>query len=395
MNSIKGKILAVVAVLIIAAAAFSVGSGAFSATKTVAADQSLYSETLVSQIYEDVSPAVVEIDVSQQSTTGYFGRYTQEGEGSGFLIDSNKGYILTNNHVIEGATDITVKLSTGDTLDAEVVGSDANIDLALIKVDASKVNDITALSLGDSSAVKPGQMAIAIGNPYGYQNSITVGIISGINRTISSSTYYNMLQTDAAINPGNSGGPLLDSNGVVIGINTAIESTSTGAQGIGFAITSNTAEKALDNLKDGKQIERPWIGIAGRAINSALAKSLDLPVEKGIYIASVVSDSPADKAGLIGASAGKNTSTDTLGDIITEVDGKSVSSVQDLSAYINTLEVGDSITLTIVRDGANKKIDLTLGAKPADTSTSVTPRQMPQMPNFPGFGFRGNSGTTD
>jgi S1-C subfamily serine protease len=394
MNSLKGKIVAVLAVLIIAAAAYGVGSGALFSTKTVSADQALYSENAVTSIYENVSPAIVEIDVTE-STAGYFGRYTQEGQGSGFLIDKNNGYILTNNHVIEGAADISVKLSTGESMDATVVGSDANLDLALIKVDAAQVSAITPLTLGNSSEVKPGQMAIAIGNPYSYQNSITVGIISGINRTISGSTYTGMLQTDAAINPGNSGGPLLDSNGAVIGINTAIESTSSGAQGIGFAIPSNTAEKALANLKEGKQVERPWIGIAGRALTSSLAKSLDISVSKGIYIVSVVKDSPAEKAGLVGASISNTGSTDASGDVITAVDGKSVASVQDLSAYINTLGVGDSITLTILRDGTEKTIDLTLGAKPADTSTSLTPRQFPQMPNFPGFGQRGNSGSTD
>ncbi len=395
MNSLKGKLLAVLAVVIIAAAAFGVGAGDLFSTSTVSADQALYSENAVTSIYENVSPAVVEIEVTQNSTSGIFGRYTLEGQGSGFIIDSQNGYILTNQHVIDGASSLTVKLSTGQSMEAEMVGSDATLDLALLKVNAAEVSGITPLTLGDSSNVKPGQMAIALGSPYGYQNSITVGIISGINRKISGSGYYGMLQTDAAINPGNSGGPLLDSNGSVIGINTAIESTSTGAQGIGFAIPSNTARNALDDLKEGKQVERPWIGIAGRAINSPLAESLDLPVEKGIYIVSVVEDSPADTAGLIGAAFSADGSTRVTGDIITAVDSKPLSSVEELSAYIYTLEVGDSITLTILRDGSEKNIILTLGAKPAETSTGTIPRQFPQMPDFPGFGQRGNSNNVD
>ena len=197
MHTLKGKIIAVFVVLFMAAAAFTAGSGFFSA-RTASADPILYNEDTVTSIYDNVSPAVVEIDVTQQSTgTGFFGNFVQEGEGSGFLIDT-QGHILTNNHVVEGASTVQVKFKDGNTVNATVVGTDAIDDLAIISVDASAVSEITPLTLGDSSAVKPGQMAIAIGNPYGYDNTVTVGVISGVNRTISGSNYTGMLQTDAA-----------------------------------------------------------------------------------------------------------------------------------------------------------------------------------------------------
>jgi S1-C subfamily serine protease len=387
MNTFKGKILAVLVVLIIAAAAYGVGSGTFFTTKSVSADQSLYSQDTVTSIYDNASPAVVEILVSQSSTSGFFGRYSQQGEGSGFVIDTANGYILTNNHVVEGATGITVKLNNGKTTTAKVVGTDSTDDLALISVDAATLSGITPLALGDSSLVKPGQMAIAIGSPFGYQNTVTVGIISGLNRTISSSSYTGMLQTDAAINPGNSGGPLLDANGSVIGINTAIE---TGANGIGFAVPSNVAKNDLADLQAGKQVERPWIGIAGRALSATLSDSLKLSVDQGVYVVSVVAGSPAEKAGLKAAAAADNSgAAGAGGDVITAVDGKAVSAVQDLSSYINTKKVGDSITLSILRDGNKLDVALTLAAKPA-AAASATPNQMPQMPNFPNRGWRTN-----
>jgi len=386
MNSWKGKILAVLVVLIIAAAAYGVGSGTFFTTKTVSADQSLYSQDTVTSIYDNASPAVVEILVSQTSTSGFFGRFAQQGEGSGFVIDAANGYILTNNHVVEGATGITVKLNSGKTAAAKVVGTDSTDDLALISVDASTLSGITPLVLGDSSLVRPGQMAIAIGSPFGYQNTVTVGIISGLNRTIGSSNYTGMLQTDAAINPGNSGGPLLDASGSVIGINTAIEA---GANGIGFAVPSNIAKKDLADLQAGKQVQRPWIGIAGRALSTTLSDSLKLSIDQGVYVVSVVAGSPAEKAGLKAAAADTNGTTGAGGDVITAVDGKAVAAVQDLSSYINTKKVGDSITISILRDGNKLDVVLTLAAKPAATA-STAPNQMPQMPNFPNRGWRTN-----
>jgi S1-C subfamily serine protease len=210
----------------------------------------------ISAIYSQASPAVVEINVTVQEM-GFFGMTTATDQGSGFLIDAN-GDIVTNNHVIEGAISIQIVLADGTTINnAQVIGTDAADDLAVVKVAASAVTGITPLQFGDSSAVLPGQTVIAIGSPYGFMNSVSAGIISGINRQITetdtySGTYINIsgtLQTDAAINPGNSGGPLLDTNGRVIGVNTEIQNSSDG--GIAFAVPSNTVQKALPTLLKG------------------------------------------------------------------------------------------------------------------------------------------------
>jgi putative serine protease PepD len=211
----------------------------------------------ISAIYSQASPAVVEINVTVQSQSIWGTVFTSTDQGSGFLIDTN-GDIVTNNHVVEGATSIQIVLADGTTINnAQVVGTDSADDLAVVKVAASAVTGITPLQFGDSSAVIPGQTVIAIGSPYGFVNSVTAGIISGVNRQITetdmySGTYINIsgtLQTDAAINPGNSGGPLLDTNGRVIGINTEIQNSSAG--GIAFAVSSNTIQKALPTLLKG------------------------------------------------------------------------------------------------------------------------------------------------
>jgi S1-C subfamily serine protease len=393
MKTLRSKIIAVLIVLVIAAAAYTVGSGTFFTPRTASADPILYNEDTVTSIYNNASPAVVEIDVTQQGTASrMFGGYVEQGQGSGFLIDT-QGHILTNNHVVSGATTVQVKLKNGNTVNAKVVGTDTIDDLAVISVDTSAVSGITPLTLGDSNAVKPGQMAIAIGNPYGYDNTVTVGVISGINRTISGSNYTGMLQTDAAINPGNSGGPLLNANGAVIGINTAIESTSTGARGIGFAVTSNTATKALPNLEAGQQVTRPWIGISGTSVTQANAQSLGLSVNQGVYVVSVVAGSPAATAGLKGSNIGTNGQPVAGGDVITSIDGNAVKTIDDLTSYINTKNVGNTVTLSILRGGNTISVQVTLATRPANINTGVTPNipapnQQPnqQTPRFPGRG---------
>ena len=223
-KSLRSKIIAVALVLVIAATGYVAGTGLFSA-KSASADPILYNESTVTSIFTNASPAVVEIDVTSQSS-GYFRQFYVQGEGSGIVDRYQPADILTNNHVVEGATSVTVKFKSGNTVTGKVLGTDPVADLAVVSVDASAVSGITPLTLGDSSAVTPGQMAIAIGNPYGLDQTVTVGVISGLNRTIGNLT--GMLQTDAALNPGNSGGPLLDANGAVIGINTAIETGTMG-----------------------------------------------------------------------------------------------------------------------------------------------------------------------
>jgi S1-C subfamily serine protease len=390
MNTLKGKIIAIAVVVVIAAAAYATGAGLLFAPQTAKAQTTtLYNQDTVSTIYSKVSPAVVEIDTTQQST-GLFGGSVQ-GQGSGFVIDNN-GNILTNNHVVEGSTSVSVKFSNGTTVTGKVVGTDSNADLAVVNVGSASVATITPVSLADSSLIKIGEMAIAIGNPYGLDNTVTVGVVSGLNRSVSGSNLTGMVQTDASINPGNSGGPLLDANGLVIGINTAIESPTTGARGIGFAVPSNTASKDLSNLIAGKTITAPWLGISGTSVNATLATSLKLSVNQGAYVITVVGGSPAAAAGLIGGNLDSSGNPAVGGDVITAVDGKAVNSMTDLSSYISSKNVADNVTLSVLRNGNTISVQVTLGARPANFSLNTQPQPglQPQVPN-PGSPF--NPGT--
>ncbi len=381
MKTLKGKIISVIIVLVIAVGAYAIGAGKLFVPETAAAAPVLYSADTVSSIYDKANPAVVEIDIAQTSS-GYFGKSLQEGLGSGIVIDTD-GYIVTNNHVVDGATSIKVNLQNGKTVDATVVGTDSVNDLAVIKVDSSVITGITPLQFADSGAIVPGQMAIAIGNPYGLEDTITVGIISGLDRSIGNLT--GMLQTDAAINPGNSGGPLLDANGLIIGINTAIETGTTGeAVGIGFAVPSNVVVKELVDLKAGKEIARPWIGISGRALTESLAEELNLSVNQGVYVVSVTGDSPADNAGLKAGGLDNSGNPTTGGDVIIAIDSKDVADVPDISSYINdSKNVGDIVTLTVIRDGAEITVQVTLGKWPSNLTSSQTTPTIPDIPSFP------------
>lgn len=328
----------------------------------------LYDETTTMSLYDRVIPGVVEIDtvLSASTSSSFLGTAPQTGgQGSGFFIDNN-GHILTNNHVVEGAQSVSVVLHNGDTLDATVVGTDPQSDLAIISVDPTKVGTITTMTLGDSDSVKPGQMAIAMGSPYGLDGSITVGVISGIGRSllsITSRTIPDMIQTDAAINPGNSGGPLLNSKGEVIGINTAIESSSSG---IGFAIPINTAKAKLSALLVGGALKAAWLGVTGIAIDNTLSDTIGLTVSKGVYIIDVTAGGPAEKAGLIGSGQDNQGVPEKGGDIVTAVDGVSVAKVEDMLTYFNTKKPGDTVTLTVARDGKQISVKATLGEWPAN-----------------------------
>jgi S1-C subfamily serine protease len=381
LKNFKTTLIAIVLIFAVALSAYSIGAGGFFKTQKADAASVLYNEDTVTSVYSNTSPAVVEIDITER-TSGYFGNSLIEGQGSGFIIDST-GNILTNNHVVDGATTVNVKLSTGSTVKAEVLGKDAVHDLALVKVDTSAVAGITPLTLGNSDDVKIGQMAIAIGNPYGLENTITVGVISGTNRTMSGSStnLTGMLQTDAALNPGNSGGPLLDASGSVIGINTAIETGGMGvsARGIGFAVPSNIVSSVLDNLKAGKAITRPWIGVSIRTLDEAQSDSLNLSVNEGVVILSVVEDGPAAKAGI------------TVNDVVTAVGGTTITTSQALQTYVVSKAVGDVITLTIVSGTDTKDVAVTLEERPAPKVVTQQipelPDQLPSIPNYPGRGF--------
>jgi len=382
MGSMKGKLIIMVAAIALLLTAVTgymwVDRGTNPNSNIASASASLYSEDTVVAIYQNVSPAVIEIRVTQQASTA-LGSYNQEAQGSGFLVD-NQGHILTNNHVVDQASSVEVVMGNGKNIEAKVIGTDAADDLALIQVDTSAMSGITPVTLGDSGTVKPGQMAIAIGNPYGLDDSITVGVISGLNRTLTSSVgrpITGLLQTDAAINPGNSGGPLLNSQGEVIGINTAIENPMTGAQGIGFAVPINTAKDQLQSLLLGQNIKRPWLGISGTAITANLVQKLGLPVDQGVYVITAVADSPAEKAGIKGGGTDSNGSPTAGGDIITAVDNTAITKVEDLVSYFNTKKPGDNVSLTIVRDGKIMQVTVTLGTWPDNITTSQQSQATP------------------
>jgi S1-C subfamily serine protease len=379
MKNIKSKILTLAIVVVVAIGAYAIGAGKLFIPETAQASPVLYNADTVSSIYNNANPAVVEIDIAQTSS-GFFGNSLQEGLGSGIVVDNN-GYIVTNNHVVDSATSVRVNLQNGKNVSATVIGTDSIHDLAVIKVDASAVAGITPLQFADSNAVVPGQMAIAIGNPYGLDDTVTVGIVSGLNRSIGNLT--GVIQTDAAINPGNSGGPLLDANGLVIGINTAIETGTTGnAVGIGFAVPSNVVVKELSNLESGKTIAKPWIGISGIALSDALSTQLNLSVNQGVYVISVTDNSPAANAGLKGGNSDSSGNPTAGGDVITAIDGNAVTGVPDISTYINNSKnVGDTVQLTVLRDGAVITVQVTLGTWPSNlTSGRTIPTPIPNYP---------------
>jgi S1-C subfamily serine protease len=293
--------------------------------------------------------------------------------GSGILIDK-EGHILTNNHVIEGASKVEVKLGSSDTEhEAEVVGADPATDVALLKVSAP-ASEEQPLSLGDSSKVHVGDPVVAIGNPFGLDRTVTAGIVSALQRQIQAPNGFSIshvIQTDAAINPGNSGGPLIDSAGQVIGINSQIQTggSGDGNVGIGFAVPINTAREVAEQIEKNGKVEHAFIGITGGNITPALAKALKLPVEQGVLVNEVVKDSPADKAGLEGGDTEatiEGAQVNLGGDIITEVDGNKVDSMEEVIDAVNSAHPGDEMELTVIR-GADetKHVTVTLGVRPA------------------------------
>jgi len=324
----------------------------------------LLDENAVVALYEKAIQAIVKIQTLSEHDglpdPFGFGTPPLRGQGSGFIIDG-EGYILTNNHVVDGVSDIQVTLHNGRTIDAKVIGTAPENDIALLKVNKDELRGITPLLLGNSDDVKPGQMAIALGSPFGLDGSITVGVVSGLGRSIPSTTQRlitDVIQTDAAINPGNSGGPLLNSKGEVIGINTAIEPSSSG---IGFAVPINTAKSLLPALIKGGEVRSPWLGIRGLAIDEELASRLDLSADSGVYVVSVVPSSPAEEAGLQGSGVDEQGQPTFGGDVITAVDGWEVTQVEDMIVYFNGKKAGDRISLSVRRGDQALTIEVVLG----------------------------------
>ncbi|MDR7416763.1 MAG: trypsin-like peptidase domain-containing protein [Armatimonadota bacterium] len=308
-------------------------------------------ESVIIQVVEKVQPSVVNIN-TLGFAQGFFGQlFPQRGAGSGVIV-SPDGYILTNNHVIENATQIRVKLLDGTELEGRVVGTDPLSDLAVIKVDPRN-RRLPAAELGDSSRLRVGQLAIAIGNPFGLGSTVTVGVISALNRQISDPTsgvrLDNMIQTDAAINPGNSGGALVNSAGQVIGINTAIIPQ---AQGIGFAIPSSVARTVMEQLIRTGSVQRPFLGVATQDITPEIASQYGLPVNYGALVVEVVPSSGAEAAGIRPL------------DIIVEINGRRIENGADLQAEILRHKVGDVITVTVVRGGQRLQLRARLGQRP-------------------------------
>jgi Do/DeqQ family serine protease len=280
----------------------------------------------------------------------FFGEQPQEqqqGLGSGFIF-SEDGYILTNNHVIDGAERILVYLSSREEpYEAKLVGQAPDLDLAVIKITGDQ--SFPYLKLGDSDKVAVGDWVVAIGNPYGLDHTVTVGVISATGRplTIEGTMYQNLFQTDAAINPGNSGGPMLNLDGEVIGLNTAVNAS---AQGIGFAIPSSTIRGVIDDLKAGNSRIRPWMGITMQDLTPDLASYFNLDITEGVIINTVVEGAPADQAGL------------ARGDIILSLDGQKITGSEQLQTIIRSHQVGDSVEIVVSRDGAEKKFVVKLEA---------------------------------
>jgi len=314
-----------------------------------------------------------------QSVFGFPQQQSSQATGSGFLID-NDGHILTNAHVVEGAKAVTVQLGNGAEQNAQVVGSDPSSDIALLKVDNTE--GAQPLQLGDSSKVQVGDPVVAIGNPFALDRTVTSGIVSALQRQIQAPNGFSIsdvIQTDAAINPGNSGGPLIDGAGQVIGINSQIESQSGGNVGIGFAVPIKTAADVVSQLENGGQVHQAYLGISGGDITPDIAHALNLPVTQGVLIERVLSGGPASDAGIKGATGQATISGQTFpvgGDIITKVDGKAISGMDDVVSAVNEHKPGDEITLTIFSGGQQKDVTVKLGDRPShvqDSNSSSLP----------------------
>jgi S1-C subfamily serine protease len=320
-------------------------------------------EQLVIDVYDRVAPAVVCITAQEQ-----FGQCI----GSGFVLD-REGHIVTNNHVAEAAPDLLVTLADEHTAPAKVIGTDPGSDLAVLQIDVSP-EELVPVELGDSSTLRVGQRAIAIGNPFGLERTITTGVLSSVGRTLarddSDFQLAQVLQTDAAINPGNSGGPLLDSQGRVIGVNTAIRSLSGVNSGVGFAIPVDIVKRVVPELIATGHYRHTWLGVRGQTITAEAVEAMDLPVQIGVLVFAVEPGSPAEKAGVRGGGREvvvAGVSMMAGGDIIVAINDWDVKRFDDVINYLATrTSVGDVVTLTVIRGDKEIKIDVTLQERPSN-----------------------------
>lgn len=321
----------------------------------------LAQEVLLAELYEAVNPSVVNVNITTR---------TGEGAGSGLIYD-REGHVVTNNHVVEDATQVYVTFADGTLVKANVLGTDPGSDLAVLQVQAS-ARELVPVTLGDSDNLRVGQMAIAIGNPFGLEGTMTSGIISALGRVMpASSSRYSMvdlIQTDAPINPGNSGGPLLDSSGRVIGVNTMIYTESGTSSGVGLAVPVAAVKRVVPALISDGVYKHSWLGLTGMSLNPLLAETLGLDVTQGVLVESVVSGGPADKAGLRGGTQQRIVDGQPMGvggDIIVAVDGNDVKNFDDVIGYLaRSTRAGQKVSVTVLRDGKRQTLTVTLGERP-------------------------------
>jgi 2-alkenal reductase len=336
-------------------------------------------QNLLIELYRRNNPAVVSIEIigtHPAVTQGTAPETIPLGQGSGFLFD-DQGHIVTNNHVVEEGSSFQIRFADGTVAEATLVGADPGSDLAVLKVNELPPGT-ASLTLADSGLVQVGQTAVAIGNPFGLQNTLTVGVVSGVGRSLTGPASQsggrfripNVIQTDAAINPGNSGGPLLNVRGEVIGVNTAIRTESGTFEGVGYAVPSNAVARIIPALiKDGRYLH-PWMGIGMQDVDPLLAKHFKLAVRQGVLVTEVQPESPASKAGLhggvqIGDYAGGRIPYD--GDIVVAIDGVKVVNADDLVSYLElNASVGDVIEMTVNRNGQEQRLQMTLGSRPGE-----------------------------
>jgi S1-C subfamily serine protease len=320
----------------------------------------------VHEIYERAAPGVVRVNVLSNATS--LGGISKLG--SGFVLDKT-GHIVTNYHVVEGASKVTVSFSNRDSVNAEIVGTDPSTDLALLRV-GTAASALTPLPLGNSDRVRVGDSVVAIGNPFGLDRTVTSGIVSALQRLITSPNRFtidHVIQTDAPINHGNSGGPLLNARGQVIGVNTQIETgdVATGNVGIGFSVPSNTVKDVVAQLLESGRVDHAYLGISGQAVTADVAETYNLPAKTGVLVGSVTSGSGADKAGLRGGERQVVVAGETFvlgGDIIVSIGGEKISSLEQLRDAIAAQQPGDKVTLVIYRDANKTSVTVTLGRQP-------------------------------
>ena len=327
----------------------------------------------VNEIYGRTAPGVAYIEAQRApQASSALGPIPQGGgtaTGSGFVVDAD-GHILTNAHVVAGAGEIDVKLGDQSPVPAKLVGRDPSTDLAVLEVDPDQV-DLHPLGLADSSQVRVGDPVVAIGNPFGLDRTATAGIVSAVQREIQAPNGFSIsdaIQTDAPINPGNSGGPLLDASGRVIGVTSQIATGGgNGSVGIGFAVPSSTAQDVVQQLLDNGVVHHAYLGITGADIDPQLADALNLPVDQGALVEQVVNGGPADDAGIQEGDERVAVEGQPIlagGDVITAVDGDTVTGMDDVAAAVNAKQVGDQLTLQLLRDGQRQDVTVTLGERP-------------------------------